>query len=160
MEREPRRRSRPAGEASHHSWGGQEEEGWIAKGYSLHQSRCMPIGSQRVGQLWHRLQGGKKPLAPLGETGHFLYRLLVARHLLCGLRESGGKVRCGASYTSYRWQGQTMVVISEAKGRHGSPPLGACEWAPPTTPVTSGVGKKGKKEGTATKHHTLLLSLP
>ena len=38
------------------------------------------------------------------------------------------------------------------------PPLGACEWATPVTPVTSGVVKKRKKEGTATKHHRLLLS--
>ena len=34
--------------------------------------------------------GGKKPLAHLGETGRFLYRLLVARHLVCGLRAAGG----------------------------------------------------------------------
>ena len=34
--------------------------------------------------------GSKKPLAHLGETGHFLCRLPVARHLLCGLRASGG----------------------------------------------------------------------
>ena len=52
------------------------------------------------------------------------------------------------------------VVISEARGRRGLPPLGVCEWAPPVIPITSGVGKKRKKEGTATKHQTLLLSLP
>ena len=34
--------------------------------------------------------GSKKPLAPLGETGHFLCRLPMDRHLLCGLRASGG----------------------------------------------------------------------
>ena len=33
---------------------------------------------------------GEKHLAPLKETGHFLCRLQVARHLLCGLRASGG----------------------------------------------------------------------
>ena len=33
---------------------------------------------------------GKKPLGHLGETGHFLCRLLVARYLLCVLRASGG----------------------------------------------------------------------
>ena len=33
---------------------------------------------------------GKKPLGHLGETGHFLCRLLVARHLLYGLRASEG----------------------------------------------------------------------
>ena len=32
-------------------------------------------GSQRAGWLWHRLQGGKKPLSSLGETGRFLCRL-------------------------------------------------------------------------------------
>ena len=32
----------------------------------------------------------EKTPAYSGETGHFLYRLLVARHLLCGLRASGG----------------------------------------------------------------------
>ena len=36
-----------------------------------------------------QVTGSKKTLAHLGETGHFLYRLLVARHLLCGLRGSG-----------------------------------------------------------------------
>ena len=34
--------------------------------------------------------GGEKPLAHLGETGCFLYRLQMARHLLCGLRASEG----------------------------------------------------------------------
>ena len=52
-----------------------------------------------------------------------------------------------------------MAVVLEAKGRHGLPSLGACEWAPPAASATSAVGKK-KKEGTATKHHTLLLSPP
>ena len=37
------------------------------------------------------------------------------------------------------------------------PPLGVCEQAPPVAPVTS---EFGKKEGTATEHHPLLLSLP
>ena len=39
----------------------------------------------------------------------------------------------------YRWQGQTTLVISEARGRHGLTPLGFCAWAPPVAPVTSGV---------------------
>ena len=38
-----------------------------------------------------------------------------------------------------------MAVISEARGRGGLPPLGAYEWAPPVTPITSGVAKKEKK---------------
>ena len=36
--------------------------------------------------------GSKKPLAQLGEIGLFLCRLLLVRHLLCGLRASGGYV--------------------------------------------------------------------
>ena len=51
------------------------------------------------------------------------------------------------------------TVISEARGRCGLPPQGACAWTPPVALVTSGVGKK-KEEGTTTNHHTLLLSLP
>ena len=43
----------------------------------------------------------------------------------------------------YRQQGQTVMVISEARGRHGLPPLEAYEWAQPVALVTSGVGKKG-----------------
>ena len=34
--------------------------------------------------------GSETPLAHLEETGHFLCGLMVARHLLCGLRASGG----------------------------------------------------------------------
>ena len=33
--------------------------------------------------------GGEKPLAHLGETGHFLCRLPVASHFLCGQGASG-----------------------------------------------------------------------
>ena len=66
-------------------------EGQTAIGNSLHQSMHMPEGSQRAGG-WALVQatGGKKPLAHLGETGRFLCRLPVARHLLCGLRAPGG----------------------------------------------------------------------
>ena len=52
---------------------------------------------------------------------------------------------CGASCMIYRQQGQITVVISETRGRCGLPPPGACEWAPTAAPVTSGVGKKKKK---------------
>ena len=52
-----------------------------------------------------------------------------------------------------------MVVISEARGSCGLPSLGACEWAPPATPVISGWQKR-KKEGIITKHRTWLLFLP
>ena len=55
-----------------------EEEGWTAIGNSLHWS---------VHPWALRGQGGsdagyKKPLACLGDTGHFLCRLPVARHIL------------------------------------------------------------------------------
>ena len=55
-------------------------------------------------------------------------------------------MRSAASCTIYRWQGQTVAVVSEARGSWGLPPLEACEWVPPETPVTSGVGKKDKKK--------------
>ena len=51
----------------------------------------------------------------------------------------------GASCTIYRWQGQTAVIISEARGRCGLPPLGACEWAPPATQSPQGLAKKKKR---------------
>ena len=44
----------------------------------------------------------------------------------------------------YRWQGQTAMVISEARGRHGFPPLEAYEWAHPVIPINSGIVKKEK----------------
>ena len=66
-------------------------------------------------------------------------------------------MRHGTSCMIYSWQGQTTAVVSEARGRHGFPPMGVCEWAPTLTLVISG---DGKKEGTVTKHYTLWLSLP
>ena len=57
----------------------------------------------------------------------------------------------------WRWQGQTIEVISETGGKHGLPPLGVCEQAPPAAPATTEVSKK---EGTATECNTLLLPLP
>ena len=66
---------------------------------------------------------------------------------------------CGLSVTQcllrdLQTAGTTTVVISETRGRCGLPPLGVCRWAPPVAPVTTEVGKR---EGTATKHHPLLL---
>ena len=69
-------------------------------------------------------------------------------------------MQCGASCMIHRWQGQTAVVVSETRGRHGLPLLGCYEWAPPVPPLTSWVAKNEKKEGIATKYHTLLFSLP
>ena len=69
----------------------------------------------------------------------------------------------GASCMIYRWQGQTVAVVSEARGRHGLPPWGTCEWAPPVTPNTTSVVEKEKKNNTGhcnyvpyTVAHTLL----
>ena len=87
--REHSRRSGPIEEARCHCLGGLEEEGWTARGNSLHQSMHIPEGSQRAGWLCTGY-GVFKPLVPLGEIGHFLCRPLVTRHILCGLRAAGG----------------------------------------------------------------------
>ena len=57
----------------------------------------------------------------------------------------------------YRQQGQTTAVISDSTGGCGLPPLGFHEQTPSTAPVTS---EDGREEGTATKYHPLLFSLP
>ena len=46
----------------------------------------------------------------------------------------------------YRWQGLTVGVGLEARGRCGLLPLGACERAPSEALLTSGVGKKKKEK--------------
>ena len=56
-----------------------------AIGNSLHQSEHMPAGLEG-GATQQRIRGGRKPLAHLGEIRCFLCRLLVAKHLLFGLR--------------------------------------------------------------------------
>ena len=47
-------------------------------------------GLAGAGAALVQAMGREKPLACLGETGCFLCRLPVARHLLRGLRASGG----------------------------------------------------------------------
>ena len=65
-----------------------EEKGWTTIGNSLHRSvRMCTCG---LSEDRAALVQAKKPLVHLRETGHFLCRLPVARHLLCGLRASGG----------------------------------------------------------------------
>ena len=95
---EPGRRSGPTGEGRCHCWGGQEKEGQTAIGLSLllnmhvHACRLSEGGEalvQAMGALV-QLTDSKKPLAHLGETGCFLCRLPVARHILCGLRAPWG----------------------------------------------------------------------
>ena len=47
-------------------------------------------GLSEGGAALAEAMSGKNPLANLGETGHFLCRLLVSWYLLCGLKASGG----------------------------------------------------------------------
>jgi len=63
----------------------------------------------------------------------------------------------GASYMGYRWQEQSTAAISDYRGGCGLLPLGVCEQAPSAALVTSEISAE---EGTATKCHPLLLSLP
>ena len=72
-------------------------------------------------------------------VGCFWCRLQVVRHHLRSL-----------------W-GQITAVVSDTRSGHGQPPLGIWEQALHIAPVTTEVGTQ---EGTATKHHPLLLSLP
>ena len=74
----------PAGEARCHCWGGERRRSG--------RHRKLPV-LEHVHA--HRLRGwgdsakamsGENPLAHLREIRCFLCRLLVARHLLCGLR--------------------------------------------------------------------------
>lgn len=64
---------------------------------------------------------------------------------------------CGASCMIYRWQGQTAVVISE--GGLTCHHWGACEWAPPVIPITSGVHKKEKRGHCNQALYTVALTL-
>ena len=66
-----------------------EEEGQATIGNSLHRSMRMPTGLEGGVALW-RLQAARILLACLRELRDFLCRLLVARHLLCGLKALGG----------------------------------------------------------------------
>ena len=63
----------------------------------------------------------------------------------------------GTSCMGYGHWGQTAAAIPDSRGGCGPPILGVCEQVPPAAPVTSG---DAIEEGTATKHHPLLLSLP
>ena len=56
----------------------------------------------------------------------------------------------------YRWQGWTTAVISDSRVGHGPPQLGVHEQAPLVAPITS----EDITEGTVTKHHPRLLSVP
>ena len=91
------------------------------------------MGSQRVGQNWHRLQVVR---------GHLLrdWALLVqatgGQAPLVWARGCRGPSAMCASCVIYRWWGQTIAVISEIRGRSGLPPVGVCEQPPPVAPVT------------------------
>ena len=110
----------PAVEARCHCWGEPGEEEQTAIGISLSIRALRGRGASDAGYGWQ-----EATCSGYGRLGHFLCRLQVARQLLCGLRSAGGQMQCGSSCTIYRQQGWTMVVISEARRRHGLPPLGA-----------------------------------
>ena len=113
-------------------------------GNSLHQSMCMPHRLRWWGGS-AQAKGGEKPLACLGEIGHFLCRLLVARHLLCGLRVSGAKCKVLPLAQSIGGRDRLQQSSQKPEGGVVYHQWGACEWAPAVTPVTSRVGKKEKK---------------
>ena len=73
------------------------------------------------------------------------------QQLLCGLS------RMGCFLFGLQLVGQASEVISDSKGGHGLPLLGAHEWAPLAAPITS---EGTREEGILTKHHLLLLLLP
>ena len=60
------------------------------RGRPLKESPCTHAAFQRVGHLWLRPRASRGHLLELQETGGFLYRLRVARYLLCELRAVGG----------------------------------------------------------------------
>ena len=96
----------------------------------------------------------------LGSTHTYLINVTsqgpATRSSLCST-SCMGQVEWGASCMVYSWWGQTTGVISDSRGGSGLPPLGICEQAPLATPITS---EGTTEEGTVTKHHPLLLSLP
>ena len=57
----------------------------------------------------------------------------------------------------YRWQGQTIAVISDSGDGHDPPPLGVCEQAQLSAPVISEHITDG---GIVTEYKLLLLSHP
>ena len=92
-QREPRRRSRPSGEARRHCWGGQEEEGQITIGNSL----CLSMHAHAHGLSKGRAAlaqatGSEKGLASLWETRWLWRRLQLVRSysLVYGRLEGSG----------------------------------------------------------------------
>ena len=113
----------------------------------------MYTGTLRVGSLCHRLQVVRGHLLGLQETRCILCGIQMAEHLLCGPRASSmwhllhDLQAVGTNHSSHL----------RNQGRAWPGTLGLCEQPPSAGPVTSEVGKK---EGTATECHPLLLSCP
>ena len=103
--------------------------------------------------------GGEKPLAQT--TGDWaLFVLAVggwAPLMWAGVM--GGTVQHSASCVICRWQGQTAVDFSEARGRCGLPPLGACEWPHLQSQSPQGLAKKKKGHCNQAPHVVALMSL-
>ena len=74
----------------------QDKQGPIVgRGADSHRKSPVPECEHacRLSEGWASMaqaMGSEKPLAHLGETGHFLGRPLMARYFLCGLKASGG----------------------------------------------------------------------
>ena len=124
-QREPRRRSGPSGAARRHCWGEQEEGGRTTIGISLRVCTCVHGHSEGRSPLVQAM-GGKKPFAWAIGDWALLVQATGGQAPLVWAKGSRG-LRCAVSYVIYRRQERTVVVVSEARGSHGLPPLGACE---------------------------------
>ena len=147
--REPRRRPGPTGEARHHCWERQEEEGQTTIGISFPEHMQALIGQAASGTdyRWQRLLAqamGDQALLVWAMGGRTLLvwakgsgGLSTMQHLLCDLQAAG------TNHSSY---------LENQRGSW-SATTGVCDLAPPAVLAISEVVKK---EGTETKHHALL----
>ena len=86
---------------------------------------CMPVGSSEGRGLWLRLQLVRSLLLSLQKNGCFLMQATGGQESLVWAK--GIRGLCATWGLLRDLQGQNMAVISEARGRHGLPSLGACE---------------------------------
>ena len=119
------------------------------------------MGSQRMQAL-----GGEKPLAWAMEVWVLLVQAMGDQAPLVWAKGGGVPSVTWCLCMICKQQGQTVVVVSEARERLCLPPLGACEWAPSAAPVTSGVSRKRALQPSTTHYcshapgNTLALQLP
>ena len=84
---EIREKSEPTGEARHHCWGGENEEGKTAIGISLH-TRARVLRGQGASGTGYRWR--EPTCSDYVRFASFLCRLWVAGQFLCGLRTTQG----------------------------------------------------------------------